>query len=81
MGIKMACERCDHTMQLCGYNNNSAVWWCPRCGALKHEDSTFGTFLSDRCRKVLKDFSETSVPDIFSSYDITDSITKGEEDA
>lgn len=32
----MACETCDHTMECVSDYGPSCVWWCPRCGTIKH---------------------------------------------
>ena len=32
----MACQTCDHTMQLMN-DRNPSTFWCPRCGTLKCE--------------------------------------------
>lgn len=34
----MACPTCDHTMQSLGYADGGTIWWCPRCGTVKHHD-------------------------------------------
>ena len=37
----MACPTCDHTMHLIGktHNMNSSIFWCPRCGTIKNDNS------------------------------------------
>lgn len=36
----MACLNCEHTMQAVHLAEERRVYWCPRCGTLKNEDSS-----------------------------------------
>ena len=46
----MSCPNCDHTMQ----RTASHVWWCPRCGTMKHDRLGLPLYqmptLVERCR-------------------------------
>lgn len=58
----MACPTCDHTMQ--GVRHH--VYWCPRCGTLKIENTHSGHHdvqspkVVDRARQVVQYFDSES---------------------
>lgn len=38
---EMPCENCGHTLQNIGHRSEEVrIFWCPRCGSLKTEDSS-----------------------------------------
>ena len=50
----MACLTCAHTMQGLGHN----VFWCPRCGTVKQDDSVYVPALVERVRELRKEMSQ-----------------------
>ena len=46
----MACPTCDHTMQ-----SLLTVFWCPRCGTVKHGQNHEAPRLVDRCTEFIAD--------------------------
>jgi len=82
----MACPTCDHTMQKIGNdwlrhecgNTLVSVFWCPRCGTIKHPSSHFHTtpWLVKRVRDFTCDYElNADVSEVLRIKGILEAIT------
>ena len=71
----MACPTCDHTMQ----SLRQTVFWCPRCGTVKHGQSYFYVDvpkLVDNVNKFEKTLRDPDVIDDFNRLGLHESTNK-----
>jgi hypothetical protein len=82
----MSCPTCDHTMESLG--GGEALYWCPRCGTLKHGSYPFEAVpkLVSACRSFwtdccidLSDPSAQTVENAWRNSGIHEAINKPED--